>query len=239
MKHIVLLCDGMSDLPCDELGRKTPMTVAKKPNMDALAKISQIGLAKTVPEDLPPGSDVANLSVLGYDPCEYYTGRSPLEAASMGIEMNDNDVAVRCNLVSLDNGDDFYETTMKSYCADDIHTEQAREIIEIANREFGSDKYKFYTGISYRHCLIAKNGGLDLELVPPHDITGKKISDYIKINENNRELYDIMAKSYSLLKGKQANCLWFWGEGKKANLPLFKDKFGKTACMHIFIKALN
>ncbi|MCL1866561.1 MAG: cofactor-independent phosphoglycerate mutase [Oscillospiraceae bacterium] len=233
MKYIVLLCDGMSDLPCAELGGKTPMTVAKKPNMDALARVSQVGMVKTVPEHLPPGSDVANLSVLGYDPSEYYSGRSPLEAASMGIDMGSDDLAVRCNLVRLSDAERFEDATMLSYCADDIHTEKASELILAADKEFGNESFKFYPGISYRHCLICKGGtsrGIT-GVVPPHDITGRKIADYIKKTPQNRELVEIMEKSYRLLRGKQANCLWFWGEGKKSTLPLFKDKFGINASL--------
>ncbi|MCL2036722.1 MAG: cofactor-independent phosphoglycerate mutase [Oscillospiraceae bacterium] len=231
MKHIVILCDGMSDLPCDELKGKTPMEVANKPNMDTLAKTSLVGLAKTVPEHLPPGSDVANLSVLGYDPSEYYSGRSPLEAASMGIEMGAGDVALRCNLVKLSQAERFEDAVMLSYCADDIHTPQAAEIVLQADKEFGSEGLRFYPGISYRHCVIWKGGSLNLDLIPPHDITGKRIGDYIKENDANRELFAIMEKSYRSFQGKQANCLWFWGEGTKANLPSFKEKFGLNASM--------
>ncbi|MCL1788782.1 MAG: cofactor-independent phosphoglycerate mutase [Oscillospiraceae bacterium] len=231
MKYIIILCDGMSDLPCDDLGGKTPMSVANKPNMDTLAKVSEVGLVRTVPDSLPPGSDVANLSVLGYDPEKYYTGRSPFEAASMGIEMNPDDVAIRCNLVTLSDEKDFRDATMVSYCADDIHTEQAAEIIAEIDRELGSDSMKFYPGISYRHCLIWKNGKTDLNLVPPHDIIGKKIADYIQPDENSREILKLMEKSYALLRGKQANCIWLWGEGKKAALPAFRDEFGLNATM--------
>jgi 2,3-bisphosphoglycerate-independent phosphoglycerate mutase len=228
MKYIVLLCDGMSDLPCDELGGKTPMNVANKPNMDALAAVCEVGTAKTVPEHLPAGSDVANLSVLGYDPGEYYSGRSPLEAASMGINMGSQDVAIRCNLVRLSQAQDFKDAVMLSYCADDIHTAEAAKVIAVAQEEFGNDTMRFYPGISYRHCLIFKGGNLDLDMIPPHDITGKRIGDYIKINSNNRVLYEIMEKSYRLDSSK---CLWFWGEGKRAVLPSFKEKFGLNASL--------
>lgn len=236
MKHIVILCDGMSDLPVDELGGKTPMTVANKPNMDKLARVAEVGLVKTVPDTLPPGSDVANLSVLGYDPLKYYTGRSPFEAASMGIEMDDNDIAIRCNLVALSEEKSFMDATMASYCADDIHTPQAAEIINFVNEKIGNERFKFYPGISYRHCLIRKGDPSNVSqactgVVPPHDIIGKKIADYIKPTDGNRELLAMMERSYELLRGKQANCIWLWGEGKKAILPSFKSEFGLNASM--------
>ncbi|MCL1881419.1 MAG: cofactor-independent phosphoglycerate mutase [Oscillospiraceae bacterium] len=233
-KYFVILCDGMSDLPCKELGNKTPMTVAKKPNMNALASTSILGLSKTVPDDFPPGSDVANLSVLGYNPSEFYTGRSPFEAASIGVEMEDDDVAIRVNLVKLSvlsDGKDFREAKMVSYCADDIKTKPAGEIIKLVNEKLGNDEFKFYKGTDYRHCLIWKGGKTELNLTPPHDITGKRIAEHVKPNDNNRKLLDIMEKSYTILRGQKANCVWFWGEGKKAKLPPFKAKTGKEACM--------
>jgi 2,3-bisphosphoglycerate-independent phosphoglycerate mutase len=230
MKYIVLLCDGMSDLPCDDLGGKTPMSAANKPNMDSLAAVSEVGLAKTVPEHLPPGSDVANLSIFGYDPSEYYTGRSPFEAASMGIEMGPDDVAFRCNLVKLSEEDNFKSAQMLSYCADDIHTQAAAELIKRIDGELGGENLKFYPGISYRHCLIWENGCQSL-MVPPHDITGKRIAEYVEPNEENRELIGLMEKSYAILRGEQANCIWLWGEGKKSALPPFKEKYGLNAAM--------
>jgi len=231
MKYLVLLCDGMSDYPVEKLGGLTPMQAAKKPNMDKLAAVSELGLVKTVQDDMKPGSDVANLSVLGYDPAIYYSGRSPFEAASIGIEMEPNDVAIRCNLVKLSEEDDFQNATMLSYCADDIHTEEAEKIIALVNENLSSECFKFYTGIQYRHCLIWKNGKLNLSITPPHDITGKRVGDYIEKSENNKELLELMYKSYDFLKGKQANSIWLWGEGKKRDLPSFKDKFGKSAAM--------
>jgi 2,3-bisphosphoglycerate-independent phosphoglycerate mutase len=214
----------MSDLPVEELGGKTPMTVANKPNMDRLAGLSEAGMAKTVPESLPPGSDVANLSVLGYDPQKYYSGRSPLEAASMGIEMSDSDVAIRCNIVKLSQAERFEDAVMLSYCADDIHTSDAARVIEAAQRLYGNERLSFHAGISYRHCLIVKNGQTGLDLTPPHDITGQKIGDYI----GSGELFEIMERSW---RHDPDRCLWFWGEGKKANLPLFKDEFGLDASL--------
>ncbi|MCL2696808.1 MAG: cofactor-independent phosphoglycerate mutase [Oscillospiraceae bacterium] len=231
MKYLVLLCDGMSDYPIEKLGGITPMQAAKKPAMDRLAAVSELGLVKTVQDHMKPGSDVANLSILGYDPELYYSGRSPYEAASMGIKLASSDVAIRCNLVKLSDADDFRDAVMLSYCADDIHTDEAAELIALVNTNLGSEQFKFYTGIQYRHCLIWKNGKLNLNIIPPHDITGRRVGDCIEVNENNAELLALMQKSYKLLKSKQANSIWLWGEGKSRDLPLFSDKYNKKAAM--------
>ncbi|MDR2558726.1 MAG: cofactor-independent phosphoglycerate mutase [Oscillospiraceae bacterium] len=231
MKYLVLLCDGMSDEPIKKLGNITPMQAAKKPAMDRLSRVSELGLVKTVQDNMKPGSDIANLSILGYDPEVYYSGRSPYEAASMGIELEPDDVAIRCNLVKLSNEDDFRDATMLSYCADDIRTDEAAEIIALVNDNLSGEHFKFHAGIQYRHCLVWKNGKLNLSMTPPHDITGMRVGDYIKTNENNSELLELMYKSYELLKGKQANSIWLWGEGKRRELPSFRDKFYKKAAM--------
>ena len=250
MKYIVILCDGMSDLPCAELGGGTPMSVAAKPNMNRLAAVSEVGMVQTVPAGLAPGSDVANLSVLGYDPERYYTGRSPLEAESMDLHMDENDIAIRTNLVTLSDCDNFLDATMVSYCGDDIGNDAAREIINLMQGELGSDTLRFHFGMSYRHCTIQKGGcrkeralpvlrsesdrgegeriQVGLDLTPPHDIIGKRIGDYL---DPDSEFTAIMERSYKLLKGKQANCVWFWGEGKKATLPSFYEKYGKRGAI--------
>jgi len=227
MKYAVLLCDGMSDL-----GENTPMKLAKKPVMDRICRVSEVGLSRTVPDNLSPGSDVANLAVLGYNPDECYTGRSPLEAASIGIDMKPDDVSLRCNLVTLSDEENFRDATMLDYCAGDIHTEEAAEIIAFIQQKLGDDKFRFYSGVSYRHCLIWNGGTLDIgKLTPPHDITGKKIRDYLNVNQNGEELIRLMEESYKLLKGRKANSIWLWGEGKRANLPSFKGKYGLNAAM--------
>ena len=174
MKYVVVLYDGMADYPVPALDGKTPMMVAKKPNLDFLAQRAEVGLVRTVAEGLKPGSDVANMSVMGFDPMKYYTGRSPLEAASIGIDMKNTDVSLRCNLVTLSEDDKPYEEkTIEDYCADDISTEEAEKIIETIEAELGNDIFKFYSGVSYRHCLIWDNGTTDLgKMTPPHDITG-------------------------------------------------------------------
>lgn len=243
MKYVVLLCDGMADLPREDIGG-TPMSVANKPNMDKLARVSEIGLVKTVADKLKPGSDVANLSVLGYDPEVYYSGRSPLEAGSIGIDMKPTDVSFRTNLVTLSDEPVYEDKTILDYCADDISTAEAAEIIKYIQEKLGNEKYSFYSGVSYRHCLIWANGTTDIgKLTPPHDITGKPIKEYLGVNENGKELLEMMKKSYELLKDhpvnlkrmerglRPANSIWFWGEGVRKDLTPFKEKYGKSAAM--------
>lgn len=239
MKYVVVLCDGMADLPLDELFGKTPMMVANKPNMDFLAKNGRVGLVKTVAEGMSPGSDVANLSVLGYDPKKYYSGRSPLEAVSMGVELTGTDVALRCNLVTLSDEVKFSDRTMVDYCADDISSSEAHVLIEHLQKHLGNDLFSFYGGVSYRHCLVWEGGVVDgYYLTPPHDITGQAVAEYISKSEIAAPLIELMEKSYWLLKdhpvnlkrieqGKNpANSIWLWGQGKKPRLPSFKEHFG-------------
>ena len=176
MKLVVVLCDGMADTPSDMLGGKTPMELANKPAMDWLARHGETGLVRTVPNGMPPGSDVANLTVMGYDTAECYTGRSPLEAANIGISLNDDDVAFRCNLVTLSDHGNFSDKIMLDYCAGDIHTEQADMIIRDIQKTFGGGEFDFYTGTAYRHCMVWHGGKTALGTVtPPHDITGRVI----------------------------------------------------------------
>lgn len=240
MKYVIVLCDGMADYPVPALGGKTPMMCAKKPNMDMLAGKGEVGLVKTVADGLKPGSDVANMSVLGFDPMKYYTGRSPLEAASIGIDMKMSDVSLRTNLVTLSQDDLPYEQkTIEDYCADDISTAEAEVLISFIDSKLGSDEFKFYTGVSYRHCLIWSNGTTDLgKMTPPHDITGKVITPYLSDSKNAEKLIDMMKKSYDLLKdhpvniarqraGKRpANSIWLWGEGKRPALSAFEEIYG-------------
>lgn len=244
MKYLVLLCDGMADYPVEELGGVTPMEKAYKPNMDSLAKSAEVGLVKTVADGLKPGSDVANLSVLGYDPAIYYSGRSPLEAGSIGIDMKPTDVSFRCNLVTLSDEENYEDKTMVDYCSGDISTEDAKVLIDFLKEHFDNEEFKLYSGVSYRHCLIQSNGTLDVgTLTPPHDITGRPIKDYIPDHPNAAKLYDMMKKSYELLKNhplnlervkkgiNPANSMWLWGEGVRKPLAQFKDRFGIKASM--------
>ena len=244
MKYCVLLCDGMADYPLAELRGGTPMSVSVTPNMDMLAAKSTVGLVKTVDDGMKPGSDVANLSVLGYDPAVCYTGRSPLEAGSIGIDMADDDISFRCNLVTLSDEEDYDSKTILDYCADDISTAEAKILIEYLAEHFNSDEFCLYSGVSYRHCLIRHGGTLELgTLTPPHDITGKPIRDYLPAHPNAAKLYEMMKKSYDLLKNhpvnldrvkrglRPANSMWFWGEGKRAELRDFTEQYGLKGAM--------
>lgn len=244
MKYLVVLYDGMADYPVEALGGKTPLEAADSVNMDKLARTAKVGLVKTVADGLKPGSDVANLSVLGYDPEKYYTGRSPLEAGSIGIDMLPTDVSLRCNLVTLTDEPEYSDKTILDYCADDISTAEAEILIKYLAEKLDNDEFKFYSGVSYRHCLIWSDGTLDIgTLTPPHDITGKPVKEYIPAHENAQKLYDLMKKSYDLLKDhpvnkarvekglRPANSIWLWGEGVRAELDDFKEKYGLKASM--------
>ncbi len=244
MKYAVILCDGMADKPVSELNNMTPMQAADKPNMNYLASKGEVGLVRTIGKGLKPGSDVANLSVLGYDPAVYYTGRSPLEAASIGIDLKPDDVTFRCNLVTLSDEPNYEDKVMVDYCAGDILTSEAEELIKYIDEKLGNDTFRFYSGVSYRHCLVWANGephpGV---LTPPHDISDRKIKDYVPMGKYTAQLYDMMKKSYPLLmehpvnkkrisEGKRpANSIWLWGEGTKPKLDSFYGKFGKTGSM--------
>lgn len=239
MKYAIVLYDGMADYPVPALGGKTPMMVAKKPNFDSLARRGEVGLIKTVADGLKPASDIANLSVLGYDPMLYYTGRSPLEAVSMGIDMADTDIALRCNLVTLSDDSEYSAKTMRDYSAGDVSTQEAAQLIKTVQAHFGNDAFRFYSGVSYRHCLICHNGTMDLgTMTAPHDISGRVIREYLSKSKNAEPLIQMMRESYALLKdhpvnkarqaaGKlPANSIWLWGEGKKPSLPSFEKTFG-------------
>ncbi|MBR7133694.1 MAG: cofactor-independent phosphoglycerate mutase [Clostridia bacterium] len=244
MKYMVLLCDGMSDRPNAALGGKTPMECAKKPLMDSLAKTAELGMCRTVADGLKPGSDVANLSVMGYDPLVCYTGRSPLEAASIGVDLKDTDVALRCNIVTLSDEENYSDKTMVDYCAGDISTKEAHEIIKTVEEELGNEIYRFYGGVSYRHCLVVDNGTTDLgTMTPPHDISGRVIGEYLSDSKNAKPLIELMKKSYDILKNhpvnlarrakglNEANSIWLWGEGKKPQLESFEAKNGVKAAV--------
>ena len=238
MKYVVILGDGMADYPIEKLNGKTPLDVAQKLFIDELCKISNIGLIKTVPDGMKPGSDVANLSVLGYNPKEVYTGRSPLEAGSIGIDLLDTDIATRANLVTVSEEPNYADKTMIDYSAGEIYTEEAKVLIEYLAEKLNDDKYKLYSGISYRHCFVTANGKLAGDLTPPHDITGKPVKGHLPTSEVGKVYLDFMERSYELLKdhpinikrvkdGKNpANSLWFWGEGTKPKLQNFEEKFG-------------
>ncbi len=239
MKYAVVLCDGMADYPVEAIGGATPMEKANKPIMDMLASKAEVGLVRTVAPGLKPGSDVANLSVMGFDPAEYYTGRSPLEAASMGVELADDDIALRCNLVTLSDDDNYSEKTMVDYCAGDISSAEAAELIESIQQAFGGGEFDFYPGVSYRHCLVWHKGAENIgELTPPHDISGRVVGSYLNTNPAAEKLIDMMKRSVEILKnhptnlkriaeGKRpATSIWLWGQGKRPRLDSFEEKFG-------------
>lgn len=237
MKYIVILGDGWADYP-DENG-ETPLSLAKKPNIDAIAKMSVCGLTKTVPDGMKPGSDVANMAVMGYDPAVYYTGRSPLEAASMGIELGADDVTYRCNLVSL-GGKGAYDTlTMKDYSAGELDTESAKKLIEELNAAgIVPSGCELHAGVSYRHCLVRRHGKTGAELTPPHDISGKVISPYLPKGAYADELLAFQKSSMKVLAGSEINAerraknvntadgCWLWGEGTRPSFKPFKELYG-------------
>ncbi|MDI6605540.1 MAG: cofactor-independent phosphoglycerate mutase [Candidatus Omnitrophota bacterium] len=236
MKYALLVGDGMSDYPLDELGGRTPLEAADTPNMDYIAKFGRLGRVKTIPDNMSPASDVANISILGYDPKLYYTGRGPLEAANLGIELEDDDVAFRCNLItaSID--------TLIDYSAGHITTDEARVLIEFIEKKLGTNRLRFYPGVSYRHIMLAKRGHEQhleyLKCTPPHDITGKSLSAHLPKGDGSDLIIKLMQDSREILakheinlvridlKENPANMIWLWGQGKKPALPKFYDKYG-------------
>ena len=240
MKYIIVLGDGMADEPIPVLGNKTPLEVAEKPGMDALAKKGEIGLTCMVPEGMAPGSDTANLSVMGYDPKIYYTGRSPLEALSIGVDMEATDVSLRCNIVTLSEDEECYEDRrVIDHSSSEISTEDAAILLEALKEGLKKEGYEFYVGTSYRHLLVWKNGKV-VELTPPHDILTQRIGEYLPEDE---VLRDMMKKSYDILVNhplnierkemglNPANSAWFWGAGTRPALQSFAEKTGKRGVM--------
>ena len=240
MKYIVVLGDGMADRPLEQLGDRTPLEAAKTPMMDQLAAAGEIGMVHTIPDGMKPGSDTANLSVLGYDPRKYYSGRSPLEALSIGVDMKDTDIALRCNLVYLSEDEACYEErTIIDHSSGEISTQEAAVLLEAVRRELETETYKFYVGTSYRHLLIWDRGEV-VDLVQPHDVLGQTIGQHLPQDAVLREM---MKKSYDILvnhpinverrkKGLHpANSCWFWGAGTKPCLSSFQEKTDKTGAM--------
>lgn len=243
MKYIIFLCDGMADYPVDSLGGKTPLTVANNPNMNALCKKGELGLVKTVAEHLSPGSDVANLSVMGYDPDIYYTGRSPLEALSIGVNLKDTDVTFRANVVTLSDEENYTDKTMLDYSSGEITTEEAHILIDYLKENMSFDNIDLHGGTSYRHLLVWDGGSTNVTLTPPHDISDRKVTEYLPKGEGADVLLEIMKRSHELLKNhpvnldrikrglNPANSLWIWGEGTKPMLSGFTEKYGITGTM--------
>lgn len=240
MKYILMLGDGMADEPIEALNKMTPLEAADTPNLDIYASMGEIGMVDTIPKGMAPGSDTANLSVMGYDPKEYYTGRSPLEALSIGVPMKDTDVAFRCNIVTVTEDDIPYEEqTIIDHSSSEISTEDAAVLLKYVAKKLENDKYKFYVGTSYRHCLIEDKGSV-IPLTPPHDVLGQTIGQYLPKDETLRKMQEI---SFELLKDhplnierkkkglNPANSLWFWGAGTKPILSSFEEKYHKKAVM--------
>lgn len=238
MKHVVILIDGAADEPIEALGGKTPIEFAKTPTIDAMAPYSTIGMATTVPKECLPGSDTANLSIMGYDPRVYNFGRSPLEAISVGIDLKESDVTYRVNVVTVSEEEPAYEDKkILDHSADEITTEEADVLIKAVEEAYGDEIRQFYTGVSYRHILVWHEGSTDVHLTPPHDILGKTIGEFKPKGMNSEYIWDIMKKSYDLLNThpinldrkkrglNPANSIWLWGEGTKPNLSSFPDKY--------------
>ena len=241
MKFIVLIGDGMADFPLEELGGKTPLMAASTPNMDWIAEHGRIGLVRTIPPGFPSGTEIANMSLLGYDPARYFTGRGPLEAASMRVSLEADDLAFRCNLVTL--GTSGNRLIMEDFTAEHITSGEAGEIIRDIDGKMGTETIRFFPGVSYRHLMVWRDGGrrkglADLALVPPHDIVGREISDYLPEEGGEDGVVELLTRSQDLLKDhpvnlarrekglRPANSIWLWGQGRSPQLPQFRVKYG-------------
>ncbi len=241
MKYMVLLGDGMSDYAIDSLGGKTPLEYAKTPNMDFMANEGAIGLARTVPDGFPPGSDVANLSVFGYDVVKYYTGRSPLEAASMGVDLAPGDVAFRCNLVTLTEG--MGGLIMDDFSGGHISTEEAARLIAEIQEHLGGGEFNFYPGVSYRHLMVWRGGRDRMETTPPHDISDRLALPHFPKGKGAEAIAELMRRSREFLEQsevnrrrissgkKPANSIWLWGQGKAPKMPDYQKRYGLTGAV--------
>ena len=236
MKYVILLGDGMADYPIKEMDNKTPLQVSKTESMDAIASRGKIGMVQTIPRGLPPGSDIANLSILGYDPNCYLTGRAVYEASSAGVRLDSHDVAFRCNLVTLTNSDG--KTIMGDYSAGHITTGEAREVIGELDVKLGGDQIRFYPGVSYRHLMVWKKGSEKVKTTPPHDISGRDVSPYLPEGEGAAKILQLMEEARNILNDNQvnkkriadsklpANSIWLWGQGRPISLPSFSERYG-------------
>lgn len=234
MKYILLVGDGMADHPHPDLDNRTPLQAARTPNLDRLARQGIYGTAHTLLDGYPLGSDVANLAVMGYDPRQYYSGRAPLEAANIGVDLGPRDVAFRCNLVNVKNGH------MQDFSSGHIPTDEAKPLIKLLNQKFGTDKIKFYLGTSYRHLLVWRGGPLKARCTPPHDISGQEITGFLPKGPGHKDLLQLMLDSRFLLEGHEinrerrhegkpaANMIWLWGQGTKPQMPTMTDRFHVT-----------
>lgn len=237
MKYVIIHGDGMADWPCDELGGQTPLEAARKPNMDLLATRGILGLTATIPAGMPSGSDVGTMSMLGYDPRRYHTGRAPIEAASQGIAMGPADVVFRMNLVSLAPGAGGAQV-MNDFTAGHISSEEAARIVDDLRRELAGDGIEFFNGVSYRHLMVWRDGIGNTKLTPPHDISGKEIATHLPEGEGSGRLRDLMKRAAAILAGHpvnaarraahkpEASSVWFWGQGTRPAVPTLKERFG-------------
>lgn len=238
MKYLIVLTDGAAGRPMDEIGGKTALEAAEMTCIDGFAAKGEMGMVKTVPEGMAPGSDVANLSVMGYAPEVYHTGRSPLEAASIGIDMSPEDVSFRCNLITLEGDGAYDDLTIKDHSSGDISNEEAEELIRFIDENLGTDEIQFYPGVSYRHVMVVHEGSTDYDLTPPHDVLQQKVGPNLPKGEGSESITELMRRSYELLKNhpvnlariekglNPANTIWIWGQGRKPSLTPFKDKYG-------------
>lgn len=239
VKYLVLLADGMADYKYDVLDGKTLLQYARTPNMDKLAPVSLLGTARTIPPGLAPGSDVANLAVMGYDPQRYYTGRSPLEAVSLGVDMGEQDLSLRCNLVTLSEDNNYADKIMLDYSAGEISSAESAQLMAAIETGLGKEELEFYAGISYRHLLLWKNArGKSMQLTPPHDISDRRIGAYLPQGDDAQILMELMQASQAILKNhpvnqartekglNPANSIWLWGDGFRPNMDSFTDKYG-------------
>ncbi len=250
MKYIIIHGDGMADWPCDELGGRTPLEAARKPNMDRIATRGRLGLVATIPQGMPPGSDVGTMTMLGYDPARYHTGRAPIEAASMGIELGPDDVVFRMNLVSLKPGADG-ALIMDDFTSGHITSEEAAKIVADISRALSGDGLEFHNGVSYRHLMVWRGGINGTRLTPPHDITGKPVASHLPAGEGADRLSAIMGRAADILRehpvnrarraaGKpEATAVWFWGQGKRPDVPTLKDRFGVEGAVISAVDLVN
>ena len=238
MKFVTILIDGMADEVIESLGNKTPLEYADIKTINEMAKVSKLGMVHTVPDGMPPGSDVANLSVMGYEPEIYHTGRSPLEAISVGLNLEKEDVTFRCNLVTISEEKEFLERKMIDHSSSDISSEEAKILIDVLKSEFQNEFIEYHCGVSYRNIILWKHGSTNVNLVPPHDFLERKISDYLPSGDNADKILEMTKRSFNILnnhpiniKRKElglnpANSIWIWGEGKKPILDDFEKKYG-------------
>jgi 2,3-bisphosphoglycerate-independent phosphoglycerate mutase len=250
MKYVIVHGDGMADWACPELGGKTPLQAARKPNMDRLAACGELGLVATIPAGMPPGSDVGTMTMLGYDPRRYHTGRAPIEAASMGLDIGPDDVVFRMNLVTLNPAADG-STVMGDFTAGHISSEEAAEIVDDIKRSLADNEFEFHNGVSYRHIMVWHGGPADTTLTPPHDITDRPVAEYLPKGAGGERLRDLMAKAAYILARHRVNearraggkpaasSVWFWGQGKRPAVPTLRQRFGASGAVISAVDLVN